>query len=322
MEPVNGGVWFVTGAPGAGKTAVATHLARLLPDFVVLDMDALLEPASRLAGLDLRSAEAAPMWPAYNDVWVNVAAMVAATHPVLLLGPLTPDEVDDARSRSAIAAVEWALLDCSDQTRRKRLAQRGYGSAAIADAIADATATRALGLHAISTDDAEPSETAVEVARWATRSMPTDFVPANFAVPTEVIVGDLRLVPLGPEHNAADYAAWTSSIDHIRATPGFVARSWPVPMTLAENLRDLERHAEDFRQRQGFTYTVLDTNGEVIGCVYIYPSKDEHVDADVRSWVRADRGDQDRVLWEAVRAWLRADWPFAAVEYAERPPVE
>jgi hypothetical protein len=149
--------------------------------------------------------------------------------------------------------------------------------------------------------------------------LPTDFVPPDFAVPTVAVFGDLRLVPLKPEHNVADYAAWISSMAHIRATPGFAARSWPVPMTLAENLRDLERHAEDFRQRQGFTYTVLDAEGEVIGCVYIYPSRDEHIDADVRSWVRADHGDQDRALSVAVRAWLRADWPFGGVEYAERP---
>jgi hypothetical protein len=90
-------------------------------------------------------------------------------------------------------------------------------------------------------------------------------------------------------------------------------------MPISENLRDLERHAEDFRLRRGFTYTVLDANGEVIGCVYIYPSKDEHVDATVQSWVRADRSDVDRPLYEAVRTWLRSDWPFGVIEYDERP---
>jgi hypothetical protein len=143
---------------------------------------------------------------------------------------------------------------------------------------------------------------------------PTDFIPLDFAVPTEMTFGDIRLVPLGAAHNAADYAAWTSSIEHIRATPGFADRTWPVPMTLSENLRDLEQHAEDFRLRRGFTYTVLDATDEVI----IYPSGGEHADAEVRSWVRADRGGLDRPLYEAVRAWLRSDWPFGAVEYAER----
>jgi hypothetical protein len=89
-------------------------------------------------------------------------------------------------------------------------------------------------------------------------------------------------------------------------------------MPISENLRDLERHAEDFRLRRGFTYTVLDVSGDVIGCVYIYPSRDEHVDATVQSWVRADRSDLDRLLYEAVRDWLRREWPLGTVDYDER----
>jgi hypothetical protein len=42
-------------------------------------------------------------------------------------------------------------------------------------------------------------------------------------------------------------------------------------MSLDENLRDLRRHADDFQRRVGFTYTVLDDEDRVIGCVYIYP---------------------------------------------------
>src|SRR5215472_12797066 len=100
------------------------------------------------------------------------------------------------------------------------------------------------------------------------------FVPEDFAVPDELMAGEFRLAPLGPEHNEADYAAWTSSIDHIRATPGFPDGSWPREMSLSDNLRDLERHARDFAERCGFTYTVLSSRTrDVIGCVYIYPLK-------------------------------------------------
>jgi hypothetical protein len=146
------------------------------------------------------------------------------------------------------------------------------------------------------------------------------FVPSDFAVPTELVTPAFRLEPLGPEHNAADYAAWTGSIDHIRATPGFQG-SWPPVdgMTAEANLRDLRRHADDFVQRRGFTYTVLEAgNGEVIGCVYIYPSRnDEHI-ADVRSWVSAARADLDVPLYEAVSTWLAELWPFGTIDYASR----
>lgn len=148
--------------------------------------------------------------------------------------------------------------------------------------------------------------------------MADQFVPADFAVPVGVSFGGFRLEPLGPEHNDGDYAAWTTSIDHIRATPGFQSRSWPVLMTADANRGDLERHAEDFRLRRGFTYTVLDAADEVIGCVYIYPCDTERVDAEVRSWVRADRSELDGPLYDAVSGWLRSDWPFHGVEYAPR----
>src|ERR1019366_4987021 len=85
------------------------------------------------------------------------------------------------------------------------------------------------------------------------------FVPEDFAVPGGLIAGEFRLAPLGPQHNEADYAAWTASIDHIRGTPGFPDGSWPREMSLNDNLRDLERHAQDFAGRRGFTYTVLST---------------------------------------------------------------
>src|SRR5580700_10405383 len=152
------------------------------------------------------------------------------------------------------------------------------------------------------------------------------FVPEDFAVPDGLIAGEFRLAPLGPQHNEADYAAWTASMDHIRATPGFPNGSWPHEMSLSDNLRDLERHAQDFAERRGFTYTVLSTGtGDVIGCVYIYPPRGDGPGgteavrhAVVRSWVRADHAALDPVLYHVVLAWLGRDWPFRSIVYAPR----
>jgi hypothetical protein len=153
------------------------------------------------------------------------------------------------------------------------------------------------------------------------------FVPADFAIPGGLTAGEFRLEPLGAQHNAADYAAWTASMGHIQATPGFAGAKWPHEMSLAENLGDLERHAQDFATRRGFTYTVLSTaTGEVVGCVYIYPPRGQSPDqsgggewpAVARSWVRADQAALDPVLYHAVRAWLEHDWPFDSIEYAPR----
>ena len=48
-------------------------------------------------------------------------------------------------------------------------------------------------------------------------------------------------------------------------------------MSLDRNLDDLRRHAADFDARTGFTFTVLElVTGDVIGCVYLYPSDSPH----------------------------------------------
>jgi hypothetical protein len=146
------------------------------------------------------------------------------------------------------------------------------------------------------------------------------FVPAEFDPPAGLTTPGFRLEPLGPQHNDADYAAWTSSMEHIRGTPGFTEGRWPREMTLDENRDDLLRHQRDFQARTGFTYTVLDEGGDVIGCVYIYPRRPdpEPGAAHVDSWVRADQAELDVPLHRAVSDWLARDWPFRRVDYAER----
>jgi hypothetical protein len=146
-----------------------------------------------------------------------------------------------------------------------------------------------------------------------------EFVPRDFDVPRLLETPQFVLEPLGPEHNKQDYDAWTSSMDHIAATPGWGDSSWPGDMTLDDNRVDLQRHADDFRNRKGFTYTVLDpASRDVIGCVYIYPLPNGDDDARALSWVRASRAELDTPLWSAVNDWLASDWPFGSVEYAPR----
>lgn len=150
--------------------------------------------------------------------------------------------------------------------------------------------------------------------------MSSTFVPPDFDPPRELSTRHFRLEPLGPQHNERDHAAWTTSIEHIRSTPGFPDGGWPPVegMTLERNLADLERHARDFEARTGFTYTVLDSEDDVIGCLYIYPDPTGANDAEVLSWVTARHAELDVVLYETVSEWLATSWPFSTVRYAPR----
>jgi hypothetical protein len=142
------------------------------------------------------------------------------------------------------------------------------------------------------------------------------FVPKGFEPLLGLVTERFRLEPLGVEHNERDYLAWSSSIEHVLSSPGYGPdSSWPREMSLDDNLADLERHARDFAERTGFTYTVLDPDGDVIGCVYVYPARDGVHDAHVQSWVRVSRAELDAPLREAVAAWLVTDWPFGRPLY-------
>lgn len=86
-------------------------------------------------------------------------------------------------------------------------------------------------------------------------------------------------------------------------------------MSLEANLG----HAADFAGSKGFTFTVLDpVNGEVIGCVYLYPAASADYDVTAQSWVRADRADLDIPLADAVAAWLAAEWPWESIDRCGR----
>lgn len=144
----------------------------------------------------------------------------------------------------------------------------------------------------------------------------THFVPDSFTPPISYDGPGFRLEPLAPHHNERDYEAWTSSMQHIKQTPGEWGR-WPYQMTLEDNLADMEMHWGEFQRREAFTYSVLDGDG-VIGCLYIYPDKDGPTDAYVSSWVTESRAEMDVVVWRTVSDWLDETWPFSSYRYAER----
>ena len=157
---------MLSGAPGSGKTVVAAGLRAALPGVVVVDLDHFLDAGSRLAGVDLWQDSAADRWPAYNDLCLTlVSTVLAAGRDLLLLSPLTPDEVRQSTAAPALGEVHGAVLDCSDATRIARFRSRSNASAA--DAPADAAELRALELPVIRNDDIGIGAAAQLIAGWA-----------------------------------------------------------------------------------------------------------------------------------------------------------
>ena len=149
--------------------------------------------------------------------------------------------------------------------------------------------------------------------------MEEPFVPSGFVVPLALTTEHFRLEPLGPQHNDSDHEAWSSSVEHIRMTPGWETSSWPTTAAWWTTCATWKGTPPTSRTGTGFTYTVLDpATGDVIGCVYIYPDDSDQHDARVLSWVQGSRSKLDVQLWRTVTDWLADEWPFERVAYAER----
>ncbi len=148
-----------------------------------------------------------------------------------------------------------------------------------------------------------------------------EFVQPSFVVPDTLETSQFRLRMLTVEDVEKDYEAVVESRELLQAHFG---GEWPREgFTLEENLRDLERHAQDFQQRKGFTFTMVTLDEErVLGCVYIYPTELADADAQVRLWVRQSEQENglDRVLFQTVQRWMSEEWPFERVTYPFREP--
>jgi hypothetical protein len=148
----------------------------------------------------------------------------------------------------------------------------------------------------------------------------TPFLPADFAVPAVLETGEFRLRMLTVHDVVKDFDAVMTSADHLKGVFGPSA-TWPEGLTLEQNLIDLGWHQKEFQRRTSFAYTVVAPDeAQVVGCVYVNPTRKVGYDAVVYLWARQsvlESGLEDR-LHAAVKAWLAADWPFTRVAFPGR----
>jgi hypothetical protein len=115
-----------------------------------------------------------------------------------------------------------------------------------------------------------------------------------------------------------DYDAVMSSVDHCRTIWG---GTWPLGLTLEQNLIDLGWHQKEFQTRSSFAYTVVHpSESRVLGCAYVLPTRKKGYDAEVFLWARQSElaGGLEERLYEAIKAWLASTWPFSSVAFPGR----
>jgi RimJ/RimL family protein N-acetyltransferase len=137
------------------------------------------------------------------------------------------------------------------------------------------------------------------------------FVDDGFSVPEVLQTSEFRLRMLTIHDVDKDYAAVMSSVEHLRNV--WPESGWPDGLTIEDNLIDLGWHHREFTNRTSFAYTMVALDeSEVIGCVYINPTRKRGYDSEVYLWVRESElknGLDDR-LFDAVTKWLDEHWEF------------
>ncbi len=160
-------IFIVTGAPGAGKTTALEALLQLRDQsFVALDIDWLIAAASELAGQDVVFHP--PSWRPFRRVWFELLQAILRNHqtPVLFAHINHQDVAELMLPKNII--VRWALLDCSDEARRARVAGRPRMTEAhVRDALKDAVNLRG-EQHDLVVDTTElsPAKVAQQLKQW------------------------------------------------------------------------------------------------------------------------------------------------------------
>ncbi len=145
------------------------------------------------------------------------------------------------------------------------------------------------------------------------------FVPDDFEILMLLETDHFRFRMLSVDDVEKDYEAVIESQELLHIMFGC---PWPrLGFTLKENLVDLERHQQEFLDRKAFAYTVVSLDEtQVLGCLYINPSKTTGPDAVVVMWVCQSEYDKglDEIMFNTVKDWISADWPFRKVDYPGR----
>ena len=145
-------------------------------------------------------------------------------------------------------------------------------------------------------------------------------VPNDFDVPEVLETERMRLRPLTINDAVKDFEAVMTSEERLRTIhdPG---GDWPLGLTLEQNIIELGWHQTEFQLRTSFAYTVVNLDeSEVLGCIYIYPTRNPGYDAEITMWVRQSRVAEglDEHLFETVAAWIDEFWPLANPAYPGR----
>ncbi len=155
-------LFIVTGASGAGKSAIIEPLQHLLTEYGVFDKDQIW----------------AKNWDmAYNNFFRIASALAQGNKKTVIVGTIIPEMLEGLSDRDRVGDIFYINLHTDDQTRRARLTSRRKWGLPDEDFILAharfaawllANAETAFGhpMPTIDTTSTPPAEVAQQVASW------------------------------------------------------------------------------------------------------------------------------------------------------------
>ena len=147
------------------------------------------------------------------------------------------------------------------------------------------------------------------------------FIADELQPPFDVVEENFIIRKLTVDEVEKDYNAVMSSKESLRQVFA-VNDPWPADdMTIEDNYNDLKMHQDEFDNREGFAYTVVNKEDtKCIGCIYIWPWTYGIYDAMVFYWVTDEVKETgfDKELGIYLDKWLKTFWSFDKPLYPGR----
>lgn len=130
----------------------------------------------------------------------------------------------------------------------------------------------------------------------------------NSSIPAVHRLGQFTLKALSINDLERDFSAVMESAADIKAANP--KSSWPEGLTKEKNLIDLAWHQREFEALRSFAWVIESTEGEYLGCLYVYPSIAGEKSAEVVWWWRTGAVVSRQSFRELLLQWLSgSDWP-------------
>jgi hypothetical protein len=162
-------LYIVTGAPASGKTLAVQEFLKLKSEFITFDIDWLAESASVLAGKPIYFESST--WEPYGKIWWEVLHSIYRNNRTpVFFAPIDQRDIDANGAPEWCSGIEWLLLDCDDETRRRRIAARDRDPVRETGAFEDAAYMRAMVNKRVDTVKLSPREAAEAILEWLRNS--------------------------------------------------------------------------------------------------------------------------------------------------------